>query len=136
MERRIKHLKRVGILQDLGCPFVSLYVDMANRKLFVFSLFSSPASKEKLWAAVEVSPQEIEDYFNESVGLLDLYSEKKAFWYVTKVNGEYVFSEAIQFIPSHNMQCLDKYDPELCVDDIWIETFLDRVEHNRPLEIY
>ncbi|MDE7413317.1 MAG: hypothetical protein K2N05_05955 [Muribaculaceae bacterium] len=136
MGKRSKQLKLVGVLQDLGCPFVSLYVDMANEELYVFTLFSSPTSKEKVWSVVNVSPQEVEYYLNENLGLLDLYSDKKEVWYVIKTNGEFVFSEAFQFIPSHNMECLNKYDPELCVDDIWIETFLKRVKHNHPLEIY
>lgn len=134
MERMIKHLKRVGVLQDLGDSFVSLYVDLAERELFVFTLLSPPKSSNPLWIASKVDPNDVEEYMNEEKGLVDLYTDKRI-WQVEKGIRDFYFSEVSDFHPSNDMICLNSFDTELCSDDIWIETFMGRLLHNRPLEI-
>lgn len=134
MKREIKHLKRVGVLQDLGEPFVSLYVDMDERELYVFSLLSPPHSSPLSWLACKVEPNEVEEYMNDDKGLLEFYRNKKL-WRVEKSEKYFLFTETTEFHPSDDMICLNSFDSELCSDDIWIETFMGRLIHNRSLEI-
>lgn len=129
-----KNIKYVGTLQDLGRPYSMLFVDKENRQLYFLVRLSDDKPEDFL--VVNVSPDEIKSYMDESIGLLNLMSEKT--YYIASLRNNKIYFEEEQienFTPTERMKQMNTFDPELCEDDIWLEVFLNRVSNNQPLEI-
>lgn len=127
------NIKRAGILQEMGKPLASLYVDTKTRRLYLFVLTSSFNAGTETFIATEVTPSQIEGYINEQYRLINIIRSGKN-WDVKKIGKEYSFEELHHFSLTDDMKRLDVFDPDLCEDDIWIETFLDRIVSGRPIE--
>ena len=129
-----KNIAYVGTLQELGRPYSMLYVDKEARQLYIFVRLSE--NVDNRFMVVCVSPCEVESYMNEGIGLLKLLSEKP--YRLANINGGKIsFDNKCHhtFHPTERMKKMDKFDPELCDDDVWLEVFLNRINNNKPLEI-
>lgn len=124
----------VGTLQDLGRPYSMLFVDKKHRQLYMFVRVSD--GDENGFIVVPVSSQEIESYMDGSLGLLDILnncSYRKATINNDKI---YLGNQILHnFCATNRMARMNKFDPELCEDDVWIEVFLNRINNNQPIEI-
>ena len=129
-----KNMAYVGTLQELGRPYSMLYVDKEARQLYIFVRLSEHGGNR--FMAAGVTPGEVESYMNEGIGLLKLLSEKP-YRLANISGGEISFDNKSHhtFHPTERMKKMDKFDPELCDDDVWLEVFLNRLNNNQPLEI-
>ncbi len=129
-----ENIKQVGVLQDFGVPFSSLYVDIKNRLLYIFVRMTSPKSSIAEFAVTGVSPQEVEAYMNDDIGLNDIFNNKDS--YIVQLNGSDTSIKTIEYkgVTDFN-ESMNRFDSDFCDDDIWLETFLDRLKNNKPLEI-
>ena len=132
--RTNNNIKYVGTLQDLGRPFSMLFVDKENRQLYFFVRLTD--DKQDNFLVVSVSPNEVESYMDEHIGLLNIMNEKNYYIATLQNNNIYFEDNLLQdFTPTERMKQMNIFDPELCEDDVWIEIFLNRVKNNQPLEI-
>ena len=129
-----ENIKQVGVLQDFGVPFSSLYVDMKNRTLYIFVRMISPKCSIAEFAVTGVSPQEVEAYMNDGIGLNDIFENKDS--YVAQICGGdmHIKTPAKNGIAKFK-ESMNRFDSDFCDDDIWLEIFLDRLKNNKPLEI-
>ena len=130
-----KNIAYVGTLQDLGRPYSMLFVDTEKRQLYIFVRLSDGCGDCFLVAGV--SPLEVESYMNESLGLLNIL-DKKTCRLATVSDGNVSFgSESLNgFPPTERMKKMNRFDPELCDDDVWLEVFLNRINSNQPINIF
>ena len=125
----------VGVLQDLGIPYSSLYVDKENRELFLFVRVADGDCLDYL--AANVSANDVKSYMNENIGLIKIF-ENRPLWHATIDDNDKVVIDKIinqTFVPNEKMRKMDMFDPELCDDDIWLDTFLDRINNGKPIEV-
>ncbi len=129
-----KNIVYVGTLQALGRPFSMLYVDKEKHQLYIFVRLSNDASNTYLVA--DVSPIEVESYMNDETGLLNILSQK-IYRRASITDGKISFESGSfnNFDPTERMKQMNKFDPELCDDDVWLEIFLNRINNNQPIEI-
>lgn len=129
-----ENIRQVGVLQDFGVPFSSLYVDMKNRLLYIFVRMPSPKSCIAEFAVTGVSPQEVEAYMNDDIGLNDIFNNKDS--YIVQLSGSDTSIRTIEHkgVMDFN-ESMNRFDSDFCDDDIWLETFLDRLKNNKSLEI-
>ena len=129
-----KNIYLVGILQDLGIPYSLLYVDKENRNLYLFVRESD--NNELSFIAAGVSTDDVMSYMNESIGLINIFSRDTLFHATIGDEGISLSKlHAKKFVPDEKMKRMDMFDPELCEDDVWLETFMARIKNNQPLEI-
>lgn len=124
----------VGTLQELGRPYSMLFIDKEKRQLYIFVRMSDGSGNSFLVACV--SPGEVKSYMNEELGLLKIL-RKKAYRLATITDGKISFDNQglNKFTPTERMIKMNKFDPELCEDDVWLEVFLNRISNNQPIEI-
>lgn len=125
----------VGVLQDLGMPYASLYVDKESRQLYLFVRVSENGNMD--YFAANVSTHEVESYMNEDLGLVKIFNSRPV-WYATINDNDEIYLNKFldkDFIPNDKMKKMDIFNPELCDDDVWLETFLARINNNQPIEI-
>lgn len=123
----------VGILQNLGLPYALLYVDKSSRALYVLVRIDGSSVSNSKFIAVEVTPNDIIDYMSEKVGLIGLFNHRNCFD-VKFVGNNATFHPYTFNKPTEKMERNNYFDPELCDDEIWVETVLDRIKDNKPLE--
>lgn len=134
MKKTDKNIAYVGTLQDLGRPFSMLFIDKENRQLYVLVRLSDGNSNN--FMAVAVTADEVESYMNENIGLLNILSGKPYSIALISADSISVSDETFtDFTPTSRMRKLNMFDPELCNDDVWLEVFLNRINHNQPIEI-
>lgn len=111
-----------------------LYVDKEKHQLYIFVRLSNDASNTYLVA--DVSPIEVESYMNDETGLLNILSQK-IYRRASITDGKISFESGSfnNFDPTERMKQMNKFDPELCDDDVWLEIFLNRINNNQPIEI-
>lgn len=126
-------IRYVGALQDFGEPFVVLYVDVSNRRLYLM-VRVNPESEEMVYAVAEVHPGEVEAYMHEDASLSKILNGKK-FWLAVFINGYLSIKDADIPDVQKSINNMDEFNPEDCDDDYWIQTFLKRVKNNKPLEL-
>lgn len=129
-----RNIVYVGTLQDLGRPYSMLFVDREDRQLYLSVRISEGSDNHFLLTSVSAS--EIEDYLNESIGLISIVDRKPH--YVVSINHNKIQiekEEQSRFEPTEKMKKMDRFDPELCEDEIWLEVFLNRLINNQPIEI-
>lgn len=132
--RTNNNIKYVGTLQDLGRPYSMLFVDKENRQLYFLVRLTD--DQQDNFLVVSVSPNEVESYMDEHIGLLNIMNEKNHYMATLRNNNIYFEDKILQdFTPTDQMKQMNIFDPELCEDDVWIEIFLNRVKNNQPLEI-
>lgn len=75
-------LKLIGVLQDFGTPYASLYRDGQNNKLYVSILQKSISRSMFCCLLFGVTPSLIYSYFNQSIGLREMskISSDKFIW--------------------------------------------------------
>lgn len=129
-----KNMAYVATLQDLGRPYSMLFVDKEKRQLYIFVRLSDGAGNN--FIVVGVSPYEVESYMNESLGLLNILSSK-TYRLATISDGKVSFGRQSlsDFLPTERMEKMNRFNPELCEDDVWLEVFLNRINNNQPIEI-
>lgn len=134
MTQRVDNIKQVGVLQDFGTPFSSLFINLENKALYLFVKINSYDLKNPEYAVTNVSATEIEKYMDDSLGLNDIFRDKTSFIAVISDNNilikENRNNKKILFNDS-----LNHFDSDFCEDDVWLETFLQRIKNNKPLEI-
>lgn len=132
MDRRVD-IAFVGVLQDLGMPYVMLYIGRETRSLYVLVRVGGTTADNSGYVAAEVSPDDILDYMSEKTGLVSLFNERDCFE-VRFIGDRAVFHPCLFGGPNDKMERNDYFDPDLCDDEIWVETVLDRIKDNKPLE--
>lgn len=131
---KVDNLYYVGTLQDLGSPFSSLYVNEENRQLYIFVRLSNSYPKGQNYVAAEIYPEEVKAYMQENIGLTDILGRRKCL-YLKIVDNQIILEKKSDFKQNERISKLNFFDPELCDDEIWMETFLDRIRSGKPLEI-
>lgn len=127
-------IKRAAVIQEIGRPFVSLYVDMDTRNLYILALISSFTSPDESYIAVKASTESIEKYLEQQLSLSQLFHAKNL-WHVDKENQKYHFKATTDFSPTKNMKALNLFDPDFCPDEWTLETFIEGYKENVPLEL-
>lgn len=130
----INRIRYVGTLQELGLPYSMLYVDTEQRQLYIFVRMSD--GKDMRYLVTDVTAEEIESYMRDGLGLINIFSHRP-YWFATVNNNSVTFdsSNNTDFKPTKRMERMNMFDPELCEDDVWIETVLSRISNNQPIEI-
>lgn len=123
----------VGILQNLGLPYALLYVDKRTRALYVFVRVAESSVSNPEFIAVEVTPNDVIDYMSERLGLVALFDNRNCF-YVRFFGNNAAFQPYTFIKPNEKMERNNYFDPELCDDEIWVETVIERIKDNKPLE--
>lgn len=123
----------VGVLQDFGVPFTSLYVDITRNLLYLFVNLCFAGYGNDEYAITTTSPSRVRGYMNEELGLNDLFTHGEAA--IASVSEDDVKIENRIFHGFPLEDSLNMFDPELCDDEIWINTVLKRIENHRPLAI-
>lgn len=128
-----KNMAYVGTLQELGRPYSMLFVDREKQQLYIFVRLDDA---DNSFITAVVSPLEVESYMNESLGLLNILSEK-SYRLATIHDGKITFGNQSfnHFSPTERIKKMNMFDPELCEDDVWLEIFLNRINNNQPIEI-
>ncbi len=134
MTNQIPDIKRAAVLQEIGRPFVSLYVDVNSRILYLFVLISSFSVPTETYIAVKTSPETVEKYLENELSLSQLFSSDKM-WEVSKEKQQFNFKPVNAFIPTKNMKALNLFDSDFCPDEWSIESFLEGYRDNISLEI-
>lgn len=65
-------LKLVGVLQDFGTPYASLYRDGNDNNLYISILQNSIGKGMFCCLLFGVTPSALNSYFNQSIGLRDM----------------------------------------------------------------
>lgn len=127
------NMRYVGTLQDFGVPYSSLYVDTEKRLLYLLVRVSSPRDPLNEYAAVIVSPHEVEEYMNVDLGLSEIFRNKPCF--VVRISNGKVTVESEETECTESIDdSMNMFDPDFCADDIWLETFIERIKNNKQLE--
>lgn len=125
----------VGILQEVGLPYVLLYVDKTDMSyyLFVRSLNQqreTPETGSYTFYAVPVTPPEIEAYMHGQLPLLVILQSHPISMASFKGNPDNptLVMEALghKFVPEKRMTELNHFDPDLCDEEMWIRTYMKR----------
>lgn len=124
----------VGTLQDLGLPFSSLYVDGENRQLYIFVRLSKSEAEGQNYVAAEISPDEVRNYMQENLSLTEIFDNRNCL-YLKIIGNHIIFEKESKFKQNEKIAKLNYFDPELCDDEVWMETFLDRLNSGKPLVI-
>lgn len=135
MKNNGENIYFVGVLQDLGMPYASLYVDKESQKLYLFVRASDKECRN--YYATNVSTNEIESYMNEDIGLIKIFNNR-TIWYATIDDAENVSLDkplGNKFVPNDRMKKMNIFNPELCDDDVWLGTFLKRINNNQTIEV-
>lgn len=135
MENRYPVLKYVSALQELGSPFVSLYIEETTRQLFIAIRYGRSENGYKSFICFPVSVEEILSYLNEQTGLITLLKKQKKFFNIKSDETEDTVISAVNtFTPDNRIEKMNIFDPELCDDLVWTNIFLKRISENRPIE--
>ncbi len=129
-----KNIAYVGTLQYLGRPFSMLFVDKEIMQLYIFVRISDGGSDR--FIVTDVSPDEVESYMNEELGLINMLSHKSL--EIADIDNGVISFENLKlesFTPSERIKKMNLFDPDLCDDDVWLEVFLNRINNNQPIEI-
>ena len=129
-----KNIRLVGDLQDYGVPYSSLYIDIESRKLYIFVRVSPPDCSPIECAATEVSPQDINEYIDENIGISTFF-ERQDYGFVKLENGQIKHSSLLEDLPDERMKKMNYVDPDFYYDEVWLEVFLKRLVERKPLEI-
>lgn len=128
------NLKEVAVLQNFGIPFSYLYADVKNRVLYLFVRSDRRSREVEKYTAATVTADEVEGYMNEEKSLNDIFSQKSL--YSVLISGRDIKMEKLTSLEEDFDNSINYFDPEFFDDDdIWIETFLNRVKKGKPLEI-
>ncbi len=118
----------VGTLQDMGMPYVSLYLDKEENQLYLFVRISKTLRPTGSYVVSKVSPEDVQQYMREQVGLTTLL--KDTHLYASITDNKISFESVAHFQPNEKMYRLNYFNPELCEDEIWMETFIDEFSNN------
>lgn len=69
------HLKLLGILQDFGSPYASLYIDPNQKNLYVAVEQDEVVPSCFRSMLIKITPRLMKDYLNRTKGLKDLTRE-------------------------------------------------------------
>lgn len=130
---QMNDISLVGVLQDLGLPYALLFVDKDKRQLYLFVRESDDFQSSRFVAAM-VSPDDVQSYMADERTLTDIFKSTKSF--IALMNDDSI-TPVSNFNGCFNPRTisLNSFDPDLCDDEIWVETFLNRIKNNQPLEI-
>ena len=120
----------VANLQVYSTPFAALYVDTAQRVLYLFMRVSSYTEQNPDYAVVDVSSQDIDSYMKKRKTLSAIYhnpSVRRA----TIINDNVNVYDDYVFIPPVEMKRSNRFDPEFCYDTLKIKAFLRKFNSNQ-----
>lgn len=125
----------VGVLQDLGIPYASLYCDKESRELYI--IVRATDNDGSVLYAVAVSTNEIRSYMSEDIGLIKLFNNSPVCYATIDKNNRISLGAPVHsnILPDEKMKSMDKFDPDLCEDDIWLKTFIKRINNKQPIEV-
>lgn len=130
-----ENIRLVGVLQEFGSPFVLLYADTASDRLYLSVRIIHKNNPQNQFLIVDVTPEEVDGYMDESIGLNDIFKFKE--YRKAMLNNKHLYVEnqhSPKEIPQFT-ESLNYFDSEFCMDDVWIRTFINRVKTHKPLEI-
>lgn len=125
------NLKLLGVLQDWGTPFASLYVKEQTGKLFLSVSLS--ADKEKgsyvfSSLVVSVTSQEILAYLKQAIGIKRMIEESSQRYVWKHKKGEQgVFRPVTKYEIPEELQEDDKYDASFCSDENSIRYYISKL---------
>ena len=120
-----------GVLQDMGLPYVLLYVDSSDHRFYIFIRISKNTKPEGRYVAVKVTAQDVRDYMRRKVGLSTLVLSRGCFEACIVNDRVMVSSFCNVMLPERSR--LDFFNPDLCDDEDWIETILESSSKGIPL---
>lgn len=130
--KKVNDLYFVGALQEVGLPYSSIYIRKGNRQLYLFVRLSPFQDKNDEYLMVPVTPKDVKGYMDESLRLSDILKKDTSRYAIISDNDIYLGNNSV----TPDLMALkgfDYFDPDLCDDEIWMETFLNRVESGLPL---
>lgn len=128
------NLKEVAVLQNFGIPFSCLYADMKNRVLYILVRSDRRSRQVEKYTAATVTANEVEEYMNEEKSLNDIFRNNSL--YSVLISEKDIRMEKLPSLDEDFDNSINYFDPEFFDDDdIWVETFLNRMKKGKPLEI-
>lgn len=127
------NISYVGDLQDLGRPYVMLFVDESTSKLFLLVRDNNDITDSKFFTA-EITPETAIEYLHEKISLWNIFTHNPTGISTETENGMFLTIKDLK-IKKAEFGMLDYFDAELCDDQIWIKTFLNRVQNKQPLQV-
>lgn len=123
------HLKLLGILQDFGSPYASLYIDPNQKNLYVAVEQDEVVPSCFRSMLIKITPRLIKDYLNRTKGLKDLAREDvpKYIWSYRKGS-----VGSINPIGNRDQSARididdDKFDEEFCNNLSSINYYIDQL---------
>ncbi len=116
----------IGNIQDIGKPYVDLYLDKEKNALFLFVRLSSPAESSPQYAAISVTPNQVMDYMESTKPIADLFSSRHfqyAFIKDRTVNMEDHFHTTSESTFMYNLP----FDPHFCYNKVKLKMALKRM---------
>lgn len=141
-------IRKIGSLQDIGLPYVSVYAGPDGNDLFVFvrihrlpdTYATGTDDDRRHYYAAHVDPDEVLQYIEGRKGLLDIMLSRPVThaWITGDTTHLDPDDDIVRnFRPDSRMIRHNVFDPEMCDDDIdWIESCISdmtRPHHGAPL---
>lgn len=129
--RQKNNILFVANLQVYATPYASLYVDMNRKTMLMFVRVSKPSDSEIDYIAADITPQQLEGYMEQRIGLKDIY--KPTSYKLARINGGKVYIEKPKtaFQPTREFVASNVFDPEYFHDDLEVLSFMDRMSENK-----
>jgi protein subunit release factor B len=125
------NLKLLGVLQDWGTPFASLYVKEQTSKLFLSVSLSADTEKGNYVFSslvVSVSSQEILAYLKQAIGIKRMIEESPQHYVWRHKKGERgIFKPVKKYEIPEEIQEDDMYDASFCSDEKSIRYYISKL---------
>lgn len=121
----------VANLQVYATPYASLYVDMSRKTMLMLVRISLPSDAETDYIAADITPQQLEGYMEQRIGLSDIY--KPSSYKLARITGGDVYIEKPQevFKPTREFVASNVFDPEYFHDDLEVLSFIEKMNENK-----
>lgn len=123
-----KNMSLIGILQDFGKPYASLFLDRDSNGLYLFvRVISGHKDNSSRYIAVPVTADEISRYLGKEIGLKSMFSDQQ--YADVSINGGIAYFNLPSNVKAdEDIAKEDIFDPEYCYDKLKLKVFLKRFQ--------
>lgn len=123
------HLKLLGVLQDYGSPYASLYVDDASNVLYI--AIQQDCSEPHYFSSLllRVTKDMVLNYMQQSIGLrhLSQISSEKFLWHRKKGMAGTITHLGRCDLTEHINLDDDMFDSEFCIQQSSLMYYIDQI---------
>jgi hypothetical protein len=127
-----EHILFVANLQVYSVPYATLYVDMKRKTLVLFVRVSAPNQQEMTYITTDITKQQLEEYLDKKIGLLDLYTSSS--YQLVKIHGtrmDVVTKPHQTFHLTAEFTASNIFDPEYFYDKLRVISFIKKMNNNQ-----